>query len=456
MTDVLDEYNSYYGIEINPNDNTVITNTNNIFMITTNFNGKTFSTHIALTLEDGNYRYGIDKITGSLDYIGDRLLVQNNNIVTGLNTGSTIINSNNNFTLGNVSIALTNNNDDSYTYELPNTEYVEGTLQYLQENLQVTKNGLVFDETKEHYFSTTVENICIGRAPLTNFYKIPDHVYDVVWRMDLNDMLCKQDIYAIKQNDEYLLVDNNLQKFMDDIKDKDGQYNWYTTERNGNGIINNLPSQAQVKYGLAQLFDKNPGANNIIGNTTKSISFLSSEKIANRMQVSLGECDIHDNLFSDKQLREILEDIIREDSRLIEVSSDKKQFNFEHGDTITATVRVIDSDGGSSDNGQFNNSDRWLVTFQHVTPLYTGDNLPNEACYVGQKARYGNEENNIDIVWDGQQWRDASGGPNGGGLGNGDNIDPGTVVGYQKTVSLISNLDVVFNGDSNDDPKLVQ
>jgi hypothetical protein len=143
--------------------------------------------------------------------------------------------------------------------------------------------------------------------------------------------------------------------FMTNLKGVVGSYNWYNADSNNLQSVN-----TQVKYGLAQLFDRDPELNNLIGSSATSSTFLDSEKIKEKMQNNLDPFYI--KLFSESQLIEVLEAVADKGSR-INGTGDNRKFNFTVGDSITAVVKVADSD---STNGSGNNSDRWLVTLQHA------------------------------------------------------------------------------------------
>jgi hypothetical protein len=146
-----------------------------------------------------------------------------------------------------------------------------------------------------------------------------------------------------------------ITNFMTTLKGAAGTYNWYNADSNNLQSVN-----TQVKYGLAQLFDREPELNNLIGSAATSSTFLDSDKIKDKMQNNLDPFYI--NLFSASQLIEVLEAVADKGSR-INGSGDNRKFNFTVGDSITAVVKVVDSD---STNVSGNNSDRWLVTLQHA------------------------------------------------------------------------------------------
>jgi hypothetical protein len=151
-----------------------------------------------------------------------------------------------------------------------------------------------------------------------------------------------------------------LTAFLTSLKGMTGSYNWYgATGSNSQSI------QTQVKLGLAQLFDKDPQLNNLIGSASSSSTFLDSSKIATKMQKS--DDTFYTKFFSDQQLREVLSAVADKGSRISKLSVKSggnyvpsNKFNFSVGDTISAMLKVTDIDTTSL------NSDRWMITLQHA------------------------------------------------------------------------------------------
>jgi hypothetical protein len=151
-----------------------------------------------------------------------------------------------------------------------------------------------------------------------------------------------------------------LTSFLTSLKSITGTYNWYSAN------VNNAQSvQTQVKLGLAQLFDKNPQLNNLIGSASSSSTFLDSSKIATKMQLTSDT--FYTKFFSDQQLREVLSAVADKGSRISKLSvlsgglyNPSNKFNFSVGDTISAMLKVTDIDTTSL------NSDRWMITLQHA------------------------------------------------------------------------------------------
>jgi hypothetical protein len=146
--------------------------------------------------------------------------------------------------------------------------------------------------------------------------------------------------------------------FMQSIKGMTGALNWYSITGSNNQAI-----QTQVKLGLAQLFDKDPGLNNLIGSAAISSVFIDEAKIKLKMQ------DITDafwlKFFSEEQLKEVLSAVVDKGSRIsigtTGANAGINKFNFSIGDTISAMLKVTDTDTTAL------NSDRWMITLQHQT-----------------------------------------------------------------------------------------
>jgi hypothetical protein len=143
-----------------------------------------------------------------------------------------------------------------------------------------------------------------------------------------------------------------ITKFMTALKSQMGVHNWYTF----NGV-NPQSATIQVRNGLAQLFDRDPQLNNLIGSAATSSTFLDSSKIQAKMQNY--EDTFYTKLFSEQQLREVLEAVSDRGSRVLGVDH-LRSFNFTAGDSITAVVKFVDSDSSGK------NTDRWLVTLQQT------------------------------------------------------------------------------------------
>jgi hypothetical protein len=105
-----------------------------------------------------------------------------------------------------------------------------------------------------------------------------------------------------------------LKAFITSLKGMTGSYNWY-----GANVLNVQSIQTQVKLGLAQLFDKDPELNNLIGSASSSSTFLDSSKIATKMQKS--DDTFYTKFFSDQQLREVLSAVADKGSRISKLSA---------------------------------------------------------------------------------------------------------------------------------------
>jgi len=138
--------------------------------------------------------------------------------------------------------------------------------------------------------------------------------------------------------------------FMTDLKSQAGVHKWYDVDAN-----NPQSAPVQVKNGLAQLFDKDPQLNNLIGSAATSSTFIDVAKVQAKMQDPADT--FYTKLFSEQQLREVLEAVADKGSRISGTGSNRT-FNFTPGDSITAVVKVRDSDSNNE------NTDRWLVTLQ--------------------------------------------------------------------------------------------
>ena len=144
--------------------------------------------------------------------------------------------------------------------------------------------------------------------------------------------------------------DAAITAFMTNLKSQAGTHEWYGADAN-----NPQSAPVQVKKGLAQLFDKDPQLNNLIGSAATSSTFIDVAKVQAKMQDPADT--LYTKLFSEQQLREVLEAVADKGSRILGVGPNRS-FNFNAGDSITAVVKVRDSDSNND------NSDRWLVTLQ--------------------------------------------------------------------------------------------
>jgi hypothetical protein len=143
--------------------------------------------------------------------------------------------------------------------------------------------------------------------------------------------------------------------FMNSLKGISGTYKWYNAN-----VSNKQSIQTQVKLGLAQLFDKNAELNNLIGSSATSSTFLDTDKIATKMQFNSDT--FWTKFFSEQQLKEVLSAVADKGSRILKATASMgiNTFNFSVGDTISAMLKVTDSDTTSL------NSDRWMITLQHA------------------------------------------------------------------------------------------
>jgi len=147
---------------------------------------------------------------------------------------------------------------------------------------------------------------------------------------------------------------NYLIIFEQSLKNSTGSFNWYTAN-----VDNSRSVTVQVKSGLAQLFDRQPELNKLLGSAATSSTFLDSALIAAKMQDSTDH--FFSRLFSRAQIMEVLEAVADKGSR-VNTGDDytDRRYNFQTGDSITAVVKVKDSDAGNT------NSDRWLITLQQT------------------------------------------------------------------------------------------
>jgi hypothetical protein len=319
--------------------------------------------------------------------------------------------------------------------------------------------GMLGTGAFENYMASTVEEITLGRNPVTSIAPLPNRVFDVVWKMNLNLALgiagvkspsvidaSEQVQTLVSANTyEFTLTTNNLSininvgqvlasttytltymsltgtgtsivaaaavlatrlstngstvtvltdssqnvysslspnyttvvsttilnplgaigatgtaSFMAYLKAANGNVgstgSWYAAN-----TWNNQSIQTQVKLGLAQLFDKDPQLNNLIGSAATSSTFLDSSKIASKMQSTTDT--FWTKFFSDQQFREVLSAVADKGSRVAIGgigATGINTFNFLPGDTISAMLKVTDTDTSSL------NSDRWMITLQQV------------------------------------------------------------------------------------------
>ena len=153
------------------------------------------------------------------------------------------------------------------------------------------------------------------------------------------------------QNNEIVIFEQNLKSTFNGIVP-----NWYSANPDNNRSVT-----VQVKSGLAQLFDRKPELNNLLGSAASASTFLDSALIAAKMQDS--NDDFYKKLFSRAQLKEVLEAVADKGSRVENadnISITDRKYEFQAGDSITAVVKVKDSDAGGT------NSDRWLITLQQT------------------------------------------------------------------------------------------
>ena len=323
-------------------------------------------------------------------------------------------------------------------------------------NVQTPVTGIT-GLTFENYMAATVEEITLGRNPVTSIAPLPNRVFDVLWKMNLNlalsgagvkspsivdtseqlQTLVSTDIYAFTLTANNLSIIINVGQvlasttytltyltvsgtgstivaaaavlatklstdgstvtllasdgsqnvyasltpnyttvvsssilnslgavgatgtasFMSYLKANNGNVgttgSWYAANAN-----NNQSMQTQVKLGLAQLFDKDPQLNNLIGSASSSSTFLDSSKIAAKLQLTTDT--FWTKFFSDQQFREVLSAVADKGSRVAIGAGGVNTFNFVAGDTISAMLKVTDTDTTSL------NSDRWMITLQHV------------------------------------------------------------------------------------------
>ena len=323
-------------------------------------------------------------------------------------------------------------------------------------NVQTPVTGIT-GLTFENYMAATVEEITLGRNPVTSIAPLPNRVFDVLWKMNLNLALSgagvkspsivdtseqlqtlvstgiyaftltannlsiiinvgqvlasttytltyltvsgtgstivaaaavlatklstngstvtllasdgSQNVYASLTPNYTTVVSSSIlnslgavgatgtASFMSYLKANNGNVgttgSWYAANAN-----NNQSMQTQVKLGLAQLFDKDPQLNNLIGSASSSSTFLDSSKIAAKLQLTTDT--FWTKFFSDQQFREVLSAVADKGSRILLGAAGVNTFNFVAGDTISAMLKVTDTDTTSL------NSDRWMITLQHV------------------------------------------------------------------------------------------
>ena len=135
---------------------------------------------------------------------------------------------------------------------------------------------------------------------------------------------------------------------------------WYNADnKNDRGV------GVQVKGGLAQLFDKDKILNNLLGSSANAGVFLDLAKIETKMSDSAENDQFYTKMFSEKQLKEVLEAVYDKFDRIkytapTEIAPAKYEYEFVAEDSISCVVRVEDDD-----NKDAKNSDRWLITLRH-------------------------------------------------------------------------------------------
>ena len=164
-------------------------------------------------------------------------------------------------------------------------------------------------------------------------------------------------VIVTEESSANVAVQGGIEALLAELKGGPDGKHWYDGS-NQSGM------HIQVKNGLAQLFDRDPNLNNLIGSAVSSATFLDSDKIKTMMMDPINQ--FYKNLFSDGQLREVLDAVSDKGDRMFRENADR-QFLFQNGDSITAIVTVTDNDSGST------NSDRWLVTLKHLAPADEGE-----------------------------------------------------------------------------------
>ena len=149
-----------------------------------------------------------------------------------------------------------------------------------------------------------------------------------------------------------------LAAVMTALKTSTGTSNWYSLTAT---TFNRKSVTTQVREGLAQLFDRDPQLNNLIGSAATSSTFLDASKIQAKLQSSTD--DFYTKFFSVTQLKEVLEAVADKGSR-VTVGATFNTWAFVAGDSISCVLRVIDTDSSNTATSQ--NSERWLITLQHV------------------------------------------------------------------------------------------
>ena len=122
--------------------------------------------------------------------------------------------------------------------------------------------------------------------------------------------------------------------FENSLKLANGSYEWYSADDNNNRSVT-----VQVKSGLAQLFDRKPELNNLLGSAASASTFLDSALIAAKMQNSSD--DFYLKLFSQAQLKEVLEAVADKGSRVTADSHENRIYAFLPGDSIMHTSKII-------------------------------------------------------------------------------------------------------------------
>ena len=150
-----------------------------------------------------------------------------------------------------------------------------------------------------------------------------------------------------------------IAEFLVHLKYASGAHNWYNAN-----AYNNQSVSTQVRTGLAKLFDRDPQLNNLLGSSSTASAFLDTVKVQNKLQLITD--DFYTRIFSPLQLEEVLEAVADRGSNGVLVGEAYNTWNFQPGDSISAVVRIIDSDSTATSTMQ--NSDRWMITLQHRQP----------------------------------------------------------------------------------------
>jgi hypothetical protein len=164
---------------------------------------------------------------------------------------------------------------------------------------------------------------------------------------------------AVSSSVQFSLSDSTqttaVNNFLAALKTAAGSFRWYDLTN----LKNRQTVTTQVRNGLAQLFDRDPQLNNLIGSAATSSTFLDASKIQAKLQSSTN--DFYTKFFSVTQLKEVLEAVADKGSR-VTVGATFNTWAFVAGDSISCVLRVIDTD--SSKTAKSQNSERWLITLQ--------------------------------------------------------------------------------------------